>query len=224
MIGLGVAILTVSAQLAVAPVPSRKGFPLDLPDFKHFSFGTTENSFSLPATQEGAAAKVTSMASAVSPERASLHAGPPSAPAPSSTSFASPSRHRTMLPRLGPLLIAGPPPASRVSSAGSPLRGLFERSPVNLRSEQYHRSPHFRGVTQDSIHYEGGPSRLAAVTPALACSPRPGARSIPWAQESVALLASLKNLAHGSRQTRNRKASLCHAQDGSRGKRYRSMS
>lgn len=207
MLGLGVAILTVSMHTSVAPERAPLAQPI-MPSFKHFAAEEVYTPIALAPEAVGRFQPVASSATRIFLSFGSHVSAAFLAPL---VPQAEPARTRTVAAS-GMDCIPGPSP---------------EWSNINASAPYSHRAKGF-GAPDDA-----GSPRVAGQGPGSWASspplPRPNQaacfsscnRMLP--QESVALLVSFKNLAHGPRQTRNRQAPLSHAQDGCGSQRQRSL-
>lgn len=236
MLGLGVAILTVAMQAAPAMPSSAVADPFKLLISQQIEEAQFTLSIGSPMSSAGRGAHASRFCPGTSPESGwKSNAGRHQSAA--FTRMALSASHGTFtltglsdcpLPFLAQrrahpwppqdsLKIEQGRPLTDLTAAHSPGIGMpVDRAAGYVRALRRIASPELQHPSSFPFHPR------ATLTPhSVAVAPLVHHRTTP--QESIALCASLQNLAHGPRQTRNRQASIDDAQDDARGKRQRSL-
>ena len=213
MLGLGVAIMTVTMHFA-APIPAEGPTRLiEVPTFQQHAQAAPDSPLLAGRSCQRAGSSVLI-----------------------AEDVAFPCAHETHLPaRLVQSLPHVTITGSRAWAArGRLVSGMWQTfvSPRDLEMVRFLTPTHLRnGPGPNPVCAERAVHLAAASQGHLmsARNPRPPCRAdlrhsqgLP-SQESIALLASLPNLAHGPRQTRNRQASINDAQNDARGERQRCL-
>jgi hypothetical protein len=231
MLGLGVAIVTVTMHLSTPAPAQSQPAPFQVPNSNHSADSLLSSLEPLPVCGQQSESRGAELATILDshfsiPDALASFGGEPRLSSPVRLSVfgtlqpgrASPAASRRPQAALDSLA-AGWMPSIVLLRAGA---GLLARGRATARTTARYSSHVLASIHHRAVRPAvAAPATPEQVSTSTAADSRP--TRIPLSQESIALPASLKNLAHGPRQTRNRQASISDAQNVARGERQRSL-